>query len=309
MSGSLYEHALALHREFPDEPLPRDGYPFPDEDRHRATSRRLRKRGYSQRKIGVDVASALDDHFSAKKSSPARLAKTLAGLDVPIHRNDHIAAAALRARRSEVRRTGRWLVRHSDNRRAAAVGLALLAADYDERDSPLIQTIGLLSNHFGPLAADALARRQGGIEALTWLGDRISGWGRVYVVETLCKSSLAREWLLRRACDGDFLNAYFAAQVATASHLLLAISADDAAEEIVDHTGQLLGILTWCEGMGSDLWHYPPAAALVEAYTRQVTRLPPTDVRLHHRTQLAEALQKVPLAGLDTSAVVSALLG
>ncbi|MFJ5991575.1 hypothetical protein [Lentzea sp. NPDC092896] len=309
MSGSLYEHALALHREFPEEPLPRDGYPFPDEDLHRATSRRLRKRGHSQRKIGVDVASALGDHFSAKKSSPARLARTLAGLDVPIHRNDHIAAAALRARRSEVRRTGRWLVRHSDNRRAAVAGLALLAADYEERDIPLIQTIGLLSNHFGPLAADALARRQGGIEALTWLGDRVSGWGRVYVVEALCKSGLAREWLLRHACDGDFLNAYFAAQAATASHLLLAISADNADEEIVDHAGRLLNVLTWSRGMSADLWNYPPAAALVEAYARHVTRLPLTDSRLHHRTQLAEALQKVPLIGLDTSAVTAALLG
>jgi hypothetical protein len=308
MSGSLYEHALALHREFPGEPLPRDGYPFPDEDFYRATTQRIRRRNRDQRKIGVDVASALDEHFSTD-ASPARLARTLADLHVPIHHNDHIAAAALRAERSQARRTGRWLVRHSDNRRAAAVGLALLAADYDERDIPLIQTIGLLSNHFGPLAADALARRQGGTEALTWLGDRVSGWGRVYVVEKLCESGGAREWLLRRACDGDFLNAYFAAQVATASHLLLAISADDADEEIVDHTGRLLGILTWCEGMGSDLWHHPPAAALVQAYTRHVTLLPPTDTRQHQRTHLAEALRKRPLAGLDTSAVVSALLG
>src|SRR5688500_12753322 len=104
MSGSLYEHALAMHREFPDEPLPRDGYPFPDEDFYRATTQQIRRRNRDQRKIGVDVASALDEHFSTN-ASPARLAGTLADLHVPIHHNDHIAAAALRADRSQVRRT------------------------------------------------------------------------------------------------------------------------------------------------------------------------------------------------------------
>jgi hypothetical protein len=56
-------------------------------------------------------------------------------------------------------------VRHSIDRNAATVGLALLAADWAAEDIPLIQSIGLLSDHFGPLAAEALQRRRGGAEA------------------------------------------------------------------------------------------------------------------------------------------------
>ena len=117
------------------------------------------------------------------------LAETLTGLYVPIHHNEDIAAAALRADSDRVRRTGRRLVRHGHDRRAVVVGLALLATDNDERDIPLIRTIGLLSNYFGPLAARALRRRRHGTEALTWLGDRTAGWGRVYVVEACAKAA------------------------------------------------------------------------------------------------------------------------
>ncbi|MEU8301836.1 hypothetical protein AB0C04_31685 [Micromonospora sp. NPDC048909] len=55
---------------------------------------------------------------------------------------------------------------------SATVGLALLATDWAEEDIPLIQTIGLLSDRFGPLAAEALRRRRGGEEALLWLAQR-----------------------------------------------------------------------------------------------------------------------------------------
>lgn len=288
MSVSLYEHALMLHREFPHGPLPKDGSPYPDAALDSAAGRRNR----SPRKAGADVARALDKHFSVKKPSLERLAETLAGLDVPIHRNDHIAAAALRAKRSRVRRTGRWLVRHSHSRRAAVVGLALLATDHDERDIPLIQTIGLLSNHFGPLAAEALLRRRA-VEALTWLGDRTAGWGRVYVVEALCRSGAGREWLLRHACDGDCLNGYFAGKVATAAHLHAAITSDHVDEQLIDHTGRLLEVMTWCDGMGMTLRNYPPAHAVAEAYTRHVSRLPTTPARLRCSTAIAEYLRDV----------------
>jgi hypothetical protein len=135
---------------------------------------------------------------------------------VPIQRNEHIAAAALRADRSRVQLAGRWLVRHSPDRCSAVVGLALLAADWAEEDVGLIKIIGLLSDRFCPLAAAALKRRRGGTEALLWLADRVIGWGRVYVVEALCEVGgvAARPCLLRRACNGDYLNGYFAGKVA-----------------------------------------------------------------------------------------------
>jgi hypothetical protein len=234
--GSLYDYALLLRQRNPDGPLPRDGEPYPDDGRHRGR----RPRGSDDmRRDGAAVAAILDRHFADPHAPPDDLIDAFHDLYVPIHRNDHIAAAARRADRQRVRETGRWLVRHSPDRCSVTVGLALLATDWQEdADIPLIRTIGLLSNTFGALAAEALKRRStAGYESLLWLAHRVSGWGRVYVVEALCEyvTTDVRSWLLRHACDGDYLNGYFAWKLATAAHLHAAIVADEVDDELVDH--------------------------------------------------------------------------
>ncbi|MDX8055364.1 hypothetical protein SK571_38830 [Lentzea sp. BCCO 10_0798] len=52
MTGSLYDHAVVLHGQFPDSPFSRDGSPYPDEERYR--------RPDDHRTEGIDVAAALD---------------------------------------------------------------------------------------------------------------------------------------------------------------------------------------------------------------------------------------------------------
>lgn len=97
------------------------------------------------------------------------------------------------------------------------VGLALLeAVGIDAEDVGLVQTIGLLSNHFGALAGPALAMLpDGAAPALLWLADRVAGWGRVSVVRSLAgiDDPEVRTWLVRRAVDGDILNGYFVGSV------------------------------------------------------------------------------------------------
>jgi hypothetical protein len=44
-----------------------------------------------------------------------------------------------------------------------------------------------LSDKFAALVARALERLDGGTTALLWLAERVEGWGRVYVVEALCR--------------------------------------------------------------------------------------------------------------------------
>ena len=81
------------------------------------------------------------------------------------------------------------------------------------------------------------------LPALLWLAERVGGWGRVYVVEALCRRAGAevRSWLLRRACDGDFLNGYFAGRVATAAHLHEAITGAGIPVQ-VPRAGTLVGL-------------------------------------------------------------------
>ncbi|MFI5490344.1 hypothetical protein [Micromonospora echinaurantiaca] len=287
---SLFEHALRLHQQDPDSPLLRDGEPYPDDEIHRRRHRPQTRR--NRRLEGADVAAILDLHFGKADAPPCELADAFHDVDVPIHHNEHIAAAALRADRQRVRQTGRWLVRHTTDRCSATVGLALLAADWAEEDIPLIQTIGLLSDRFGPLAAEALRRRRGGEEALLWLAQRAAGWGRVYVIEALCGRGVyaSRRWLLRHACDGDYLNGYFAGQVATAAHLHEAIVGTDVDDDLIDHTGRLLKIMADCGGMGMTLQHYPPASAVLAAHVAHLGRQAATVSRYVDAAVIADHL-------------------
>ncbi|OLF11947.1 hypothetical protein BU204_29670 [Actinophytocola xanthii] len=282
-----------MHRENPDAPLPRDGEPYPDDEHHRGRRFRTRR---DMRTQGADAAAILDAHFGDEDAPASDLADAFHDVDVPIQHNDHVAAAALRADRRRVQNTGRWLVRHSTDRCSALVGLALLATDRADEDIPLIQTIGLLSNSFGALAAKALRRRTGDGQALLWLAHRVTGVGRVYLVEELCRCQphAAREWLLRHACDGDCLNGYFAGQVAAAAHLHEAITGAELDDDLVDHTGRLLHVMATCDGMGTTLAHYPPAAIVLAAHSTHLGRQAPAADRYLTAALIADDLTTAP---------------
>lgn len=283
---ALYAHALRLHREHPDTPLPDEGEPYPGrEPLHLRPARRS-----DLRRSGDRAAALLDTYFGRPSATPADLAALCEYVAVPARPNEHITAAALRADAKRVRTTGRWLVRHGTEQCAVTMGLALLAAGWDEDDIPLIQTIGLLSDAFGPLAAHALKRRSGGADALRWLAQRVGGWGTVYVVEALCDVGAFqhRDWLLRNACDGGFLNGYFAGKVATDAHLHEAITRPGPDAALVDHTSRLLIVMSEAQGMGMTLDTYPPADLVLSAHADALGTLPPTQDRHRAATQLAD---------------------
>ncbi|WP_225860801.1 hypothetical protein [Streptomyces triticiradicis] len=56
---------------------------------------------------GKDVALVLDAHFARASAHPGELADAFHDVHIPIHPNEHIAAAAERAGRERVRRAGR----------------------------------------------------------------------------------------------------------------------------------------------------------------------------------------------------------
>ncbi|MEU3448306.1 hypothetical protein AB0H29_13940 [Streptomyces thermolilacinus] len=291
---TLFAHALRLHRTHPHRPLPRDGDPCPDDAAHRCRSGPRPPR--DRRQAGRDAALILDAHFAGPRPRPGALADAFHHVHIPVQPDASIAAAAARAPGGQARRTGRWLVRHGTDRCAVTVGLALVAAAGTRDDIPLIQTIGLLSNRFGPLAAHALERLPGGAEALLWLADRVAGWGRVYVVEALCRldDPAVRPWLLRRACDGDHLNEYFAGKAAEAARLHDALEELGDDEELADHTGLVLRVMGGCDGMGATLAHYPHAAAALDAYVRAARSLGPTVRRFSTTAALAQDLAVRP---------------
>lgn len=289
----LYDHAMRLHRLAPGRPLPRNGEPYPDHERHRGRP----GPEVPRRRVGLDAAVVVDAHFARGSARPEELAEALLNVPVPIDHNPYVAAAAQRADPERVRRTGRWLVRRGTDRRTVTVGLIMLAVAGTAADIPLVRTIGLLSRWFAPLAISALDRLPGGVEALLWLGDRVTGWGRVHVVGALGRidDPRARTWLLRSACDGDYLNRYFAGELAVATGLHREIGGLGADGEMADHVGRLLDAMTACEGMGLALVHYPRAAMVLEAHVRAVGTLGPTADRFVAAASLAHHLGEHPL--------------
>lgn len=174
------------------------------------------------------------------------------------------------------------------------VGLALLGAVGTVADIPRIQTIGLLSRAFGPLAASALARLPGSPETLFWLAERVTGWGRVAAVETLCdladEHPAVRPWLLRGAADGDHLNGYFAGRVAEVADLHAAMTRQVPDADVVDHAGRLLHVMCHNAGMGTTLALYPYAAAVMAVHVRRLAQLGPTTERFFIAGMLARNL-------------------
>jgi hypothetical protein len=298
---TLFDHALRLHRLTPGEPLPRNGEPFPDEASHR---RRGLLAPDDRSLAGKDAALILDAHFARTSAPPGELADAFHDVYVPTHPNEHLVAAAARADPERVCRTGRWLVRWGTDRCAVTVGVALLAAAGTADDIPLIQTIGLLSHQFGPLAAHAFERLPGGVEALLWLAERVTGWGRVYVVEALCRldDPAIRPWLLRRACDGDFLNGYFAGKVATVARLHEALADLDTDVGMVDHVGRLLCRMSDCGGMGRTLAHYPHAGVVLEAHACRAGSLGPSVERYFTIAVLTQHLTTKSPEGMGCTA-------
>ncbi|MFL1897999.1 hypothetical protein ACJWDR_02775 [Streptomyces tauricus] len=244
----------------------------------------------------MDAAAVLDGFFADPGTSPRELAARLDGVHVPVRGDKHVTAAVLRAPAARARESGRWLVRHGYNADAVALGLALLAEVATVDDIPRIQTVSLFSNDFGPLAVRALERLPDSVDALIWLAERVTSWGRLHAVEALCRHvddpPAIRQWLLRRAADGDFLNSYFAHLVARAAGLPEAIAEPGADAELVDHTGRILHVMTYCEGMGTSLRHYPQAVEVMEAHVRHLEALAPTSERYFAAATVAAYLTK-----------------
>jgi hypothetical protein len=253
----------------------------------------------------MEAAAVLAGHFANPAAQPHELASAFHGQYVPIHPNGHIDSAAEDAGRDRVLETGRWLTRNGTDRCAVTIGLAILgAAGIEVPDIPLVQTIGLLSNRFGPLAARALKRAEGGAQALIWLAERSEGWGRVYVVEALCdlRDPATYPWLLRKAVDGDILNGYFAGTAAITGRLHEVTGQLGSDPELVDATSRLLRVMSECNGMGATLSPYPHSGSVMDAHSRALARMDPTPVRIQAAAVIARYLSRKNPAAAATSA-------
>ncbi|WP_458685862.1 hypothetical protein [Nocardia tengchongensis] len=291
---TFYNHALALARRYPGIPLPHAGRPYPDADRRDPRHGSDDESDFQ----GTRTSRLIDEYFSVptEHRDIDRLRREIIEYDIETVLWPSIAAAIGRAEPGQARELGRYLTRTSTDQNPTVLGMAMLAAVGTEQDVPLIQTIGLLSNTFGLLASQALARLPDAATNLIWLADRTSGWGRVYLVYALCElgDRTTEPWLLRKACDGDYLNGEFAYKVACAAPVHEAIAAPDPDEALIDHTGDLISTLAWCDGMGGTLWDYEHAEHVLTHYLSHTRGLAPNPDRYRWMWSLARFLDGRP---------------
>ncbi|MEC3918637.1 hypothetical protein [Nocardia sp. CDC160] len=229
---------------------------------------------------GTRTSCLIDEYFGAPPENRdiERLRREVIEYDIESALWPSMAEAISRVEPDQARELGRRLTRTSIDENPTVLGMAILAAVGTEEDVSLIQTIGLLSNTFGLLAAQALARLPDATANLIWLADRTAGWGRVYLVQAICELNdpAAEPWLLRKACDGDYLNGEYAYKVACAVPIHRAIAAPDADEALIDHTGDLMSTLVWSDGMGGTIWDYEHAEQVLTDYLSHTGALTPT---------------------------------
>ncbi|QVI19652.1 hypothetical protein KHQ06_25230 [Nocardia tengchongensis] len=287
LDTTLHDHAAALARQHPGVPLPNEGMPYPNSDEYAVSDE-------SPARIEALTAQLIDDFFGTPMETReiAWLSRKAIEYGVRIHRTPAISAAIGRADPAQVRAVGRHLIRTSTVESPTVLGMAMLAEVGTSEDVSLIQILGLLSGTFGPLAADALARLPNATTSLIWLADRSAGWGRVYLVEAICRlgDPAAEQWLLRKPCDGNHLNGYFAYKVVCATPVHEAIALPELDEQIVDHTGRLLVALVWSLGMGGTLLDYDHAEQVLADYLSQLCRLEPSRSRNYAVQTLSEFL-------------------
>jgi hypothetical protein len=253
---SLFDHATRLHQQYPDEPLPCGGRPYPDDH---AQPRRPERRAPVVERTAALVA-VIEAFLPDPSASPQRLHDELSRLDL-FGSTVEAAIDKLPVLETEhTRQMGAWLVRHATDRRPAAVGLALLASSSQSEDIPLIRTIGLL-DCFGPAAVRALANLPGATTDLIWLTQRSRRWARFTAIEALCQRSdpQAVTWLRHHAVGDDEMSASLARQVAEAISLPDAFEGGTVEEDVLDQAGQLLLAMVTPNDYRAQLFNYRDA--------------------------------------------------
>jgi hypothetical protein len=160
----------------------------------------------------------------------------------------------------ELRPHARWLVQHAAHREPLKLGLLLLGLCGSEQD---LAELHELARHdeFTLFAAVAVGNLLADPVEVWWqMARRVHGWGKVQLVERLCRHAEdhpdLQAWLLRHGCANDIMPEYLAHACATGGGLIEALSGDAVDEELLDGARVIIGALL-CGGPAQDIDDYP----------------------------------------------------
>jgi len=177
----------------------------------------------------------------------------------------------------DVRPHARWLVRHSAHRQPLKFGIALLGMCGDPEVD--LDDLRLLARHdeFTLYASVAAVHLVDDPIAEWWqMAQRVSGWGKVHLVERLCQyagdNQALRGWLLRHGCANQVMPEYLALICAVAGGLAEALSDDEIDEELLDGASVIFTALLSTNSPAGDINDYAQAPVAVTEMIRHLEK-------------------------------------
>ncbi|HEX5727530.1 MAG TPA: hypothetical protein VFX98_18805, partial [Longimicrobiaceae bacterium] len=172
-----------------------------------------------------------------------------------------------------VHAVARWLALGAADREPVKTALALLGIVSGGGDRELLLTLGR-HDEFTLFVVVALLNTDPAPErTLLELGQNVSGWGRVHVVERLAdtRDDQVRAWLLREGYRNEVMWEYTALACAQGGDLAGALRLPDPDDALLRGAGDLLSTLVAGRGgPAAGIGDYPEGAEVAELYLRHL---------------------------------------
>jgi hypothetical protein len=169
-----------------------------------------------------------------------------------------------------------WLAEESPDREPVKFGIVLLGCiRADEPPTELLATLGS-HDEFTLYVAEAFAKLPGRAKqegALWQLAKRVSGWGRIQVVERLAGTSdpAIRDWMLRDGFRNSVMYEYLAYTCAESGGLLDALRAERVDDHLICSAGEIINALI-VGGPAQDVGDYVDSAEVITLFVELVER-------------------------------------
>lgn len=160
-----------------------------------------------------------------------------------------------------------WLAQNAPDREPVKIALALLGMIPGAEDTDTLLTLAS-HDEFTLYGVVALLNQEAAERTLFELAQRVSGWGRIQVVERLAdtKDREIKRWMLREGYKNEVMYEYLAYTCAMTGELHRALAQDDVDEALLDGAGDLIDALLNGPGPAQGMDDYEHGEAVVGRY-------------------------------------------
>lgn len=174
-----------------------------------------------------------------------------------------------------------WLAMESPDRNPVKCAIALLAYFPTEENCALVTTLGLHEEFtlFSAVALHNMLPDESHESALVALAKRVSGWGRIQLIERLPEevSAVTRDWLLREGYSNSVMLEYTAWDCATKGQLLTTLTRGNVDAGLLLGVGEILSALI-NGGPARDVHDYADSAQACHHYLALIRHAADDDV-------------------------------